>query len=39
MHDYIKEIHEIANEITEIGHKLDNPIVIAFILNGLPETY
>ena len=30
---------QTADEIAEIGHKLDNPIVMGFILNGLPDSY
>jgi len=39
MREYVKNIHQTANEIAEIGHKLENPIIIAYILNGLPESY
>jgi len=39
MKEYIKNIRQTANEITEIGYKLEDPIVITFILNGLSEDY
>ena len=39
MKEYIKKIRQTANEITEIGYKLEDPIIITFILNGLSEDY
>jgi gag-polypeptide of LTR copia-type/Domain of unknown function (DUF4219) len=37
--DYICSMIQTADEIAAIGYKLDWPVVIAFILNGLPETF
>jgi hypothetical protein len=37
--DYICSMIQTADEIAAIGYKLDRPVVIAFILNGLPETF
>lgn len=37
--DYIRMMIQTADEITAIGYKLDRPVVVAFILNGLPEVY
>jgi gag-polypeptide of LTR copia-type len=37
--DYIRSMIQTADEIAAIGYKLDRPVVIAFILNGLPETF
>ena len=37
--DYIRSMIQTADEIAAIGYKLDRPVVIAFILNGLPEDY
>ena len=39
MKEYIRGVMQTADEIAEIGHKLDNPIVMGFILNGLPDSY
>jgi gag-polypeptide of LTR copia-type len=39
MKDYIRDVMETASEITATGNKLGDPVVIAFILNGLPESY
>ena len=37
--DYIRSMIQMADEIAAIGYKLDRPVVVAFILNGLPETF
>jgi hypothetical protein len=37
--DYIRSMIQTADEIAGIGYKLDRPVVIAFILNGLPDTF
>ena len=37
--DYIRSMIQTADEVAAIGYKLDRPVVIAFILNGLPEAY
>jgi len=37
--DYIRNMIQTADEIAAIGYKLDRPVVIAFILNGLPDTF
>ena len=37
--DYIRNMIQTADEVAAIGYKLDRPVVIAFILNGLPETF
>lgn len=39
MKEYIREVRQTANQIAEIGYKLANPIIITYILNGLPEKY
>jgi hypothetical protein len=39
MKEYIRGVMQTADEIAEIGHQLDNPVIMAFILNGLPDTY
>src|SRR5436305_6114214 len=41
MKEYIHGIMQTADEIAEIGegYKLKNPIIMAFILNGLPYKY
>jgi gag-polypeptide of LTR copia-type/Domain of unknown function (DUF4219) len=41
MKDYIRGVMQTADEIAEIGkdYKLKDPIVMAFILNGLPDQY
>ena len=39
--EYIRGVMQVADEIAEIGkdYKLKDPIVMAFILNGLPSQY
>lgn len=41
MKEYIRGVMQTADEIAEIGkdYKLKDPIVMAFILNGLPHQY
>jgi len=39
MKDYIQEVRQIADQLTEMSAKLEKPAVVGFILNGLPETY
>ena len=39
MKEYVREIRQIADQLAEIGVKLEKPAVVGFILNGLPETY
>src|SRR5436190_11577391 len=41
MREYIRGVMQTADEIAEIGidYKLKDPIVMAFILNGLPDQY
>lgn len=36
---YIRGVMQTADEISESGYKLDNAIVMAFILNGLPDGF
>ena len=39
MKDYIREVRQIADQLTEMSVKFEKPAVVGFILNGLPETY
>ena len=37
MKDYVQEIRQIADQLTELGVKFEKSAVIGFILNGLPN--
>jgi hypothetical protein len=39
MKDYIQGVMQTSSEISEIGHKLNDPIIMTFILIGLSERY
>ncbi len=39
MKDYIREVRQTADQLSEIEVKLDKVAVIGFILNGLPDSY
>lgn len=39
MKEYIHGVMETADEIAEIEYKLDNAIIMSYILNSLPDSY
>jgi len=39
MKDYVREVRQTADQLAEMGVKLEKTAVVRFILNGLPEHY
>jgi len=39
MKDYIRGVRQTADQLLEMDFKLEKPVIIGFILNGLPDGY